>query len=328
MKLEGCQVTHRSRSSCTKRKRSQGDWWWRKTHRWAQSMHVLKSRSSFWHSASQVCWNSFCILSRLASHIASAASCCAWSCAWKSAYIWAYNIWLHGKNTKQTYVKIKEWRINRNMLQCRHLDLCSVWPWAYGRAWAGAPSLNLQESWSIGCVDCSIANPESAMLLASSHPHDDFSINELRAWVKLPCHWVVLTKAVVDGRVVVHFGRVLRVLQLQHTANTCSTWQTLTAGSNGVSVSMFAMCLGLGSQQTGQFVMCLVFTMCVLGCVTRLISLLPWVLFLPCASLAAHGNLAVSRIDVANESLFALPLICLEMHSSWSGECTLNMITF
>jgi hypothetical protein len=55
------------------------------------------------------------------------------------------------------------------------------------------------------------------MLLASSHSHDDFSIKVLGArivlWpMDLPCHRCVLTKAVVDGRIAVHRGRVLWVV--------------------------------------------------------------------------------------------------------------------
>ena len=43
MKLQGYQVTHRSRSSCTIRKRSWSEWRRRKTHSRAQSLHVPKS---------------------------------------------------------------------------------------------------------------------------------------------------------------------------------------------------------------------------------------------------------------------------------------------
>ena len=55
------------------------------------------------------------------------------------------------------------------------------------------------------------------MLLASSRPHDDFFINGLRARIKLwpmdlRFHRVVLTKAAVDGRVVVRLRPVLRVI--------------------------------------------------------------------------------------------------------------------
>ena len=55
------------------------------------------------------------------------------------------------------------------------------------------------------------------MLLASSHPHDDFSIKILGARIVLwpmdrPCHRCVLTEAAVDGRIAVHRGRVLRVV--------------------------------------------------------------------------------------------------------------------
>ena len=55
------------------------------------------------------------------------------------------------------------------------------------------------------------------MLLASSHPHDDFSINGRRAWIELRpmdlhCHRVVFTEAAVDGRIAVRLGQVLRVV--------------------------------------------------------------------------------------------------------------------
>ena len=55
------------------------------------------------------------------------------------------------------------------------------------------------------------------MLLASSHPHDDFSINGLRDRIELqpmhlPCHRVVLTEAAVDGRIVVRLEQVLWVI--------------------------------------------------------------------------------------------------------------------
>ena len=54
------------------------------------------------------------------------------------------------------------------------------------------------------------------MLLASSRPHDDFSINGLIDRIKLRnmnflCHGGVPTEAAVDGCVAVHFGRILRV---------------------------------------------------------------------------------------------------------------------
>ena len=59
-------------------------------------------------------------------------------------------------------------------------------------------------------VDYAVANPEPAMLLASSYPHDDFSINGLRARIEhrpmnLCWHRVVLTEAVVDGRIAERF---------------------------------------------------------------------------------------------------------------------------
>ena len=54
------------------------------------------------------------------------------------------------------------------------------------------------------------------MLLASSHPHHDFSIKILGArielWpINLPCHCYVLTDAAVDAGIAVRLGRVLRV---------------------------------------------------------------------------------------------------------------------
>ena len=55
------------------------------------------------------------------------------------------------------------------------------------------------------------------MLLASSHPHDDFCINGRRAWIELRpmdlcCHQVVLTEAAMDGRIAVRFWRGIRVV--------------------------------------------------------------------------------------------------------------------
>ena len=54
------------------------------------------------------------------------------------------------------------------------------------------------------------------MLLASSRPHDDFSINGLIDRIKLRpmnflCQRGVPTEAAVDACVAVHFGRILRV---------------------------------------------------------------------------------------------------------------------
>ena len=54
------------------------------------------------------------------------------------------------------------------------------------------------------------------MLLASSHPHHDFSIKIMGARIKLwpmnlPCHRCVLTDATVDAGIAVRLGRVLRV---------------------------------------------------------------------------------------------------------------------
>ena len=54
------------------------------------------------------------------------------------------------------------------------------------------------------------------MLLASSRPHDDFSINGLIDHIKLRpmnflCHRGVLAEAAVDACVAVRFGRILWV---------------------------------------------------------------------------------------------------------------------
>ena len=54
------------------------------------------------------------------------------------------------------------------------------------------------------------------MLLASSHPHHDFSIKILGARIELwpmnlPCHRCVLTDAAVDAGIAVRLGQVLRV---------------------------------------------------------------------------------------------------------------------
>jgi len=54
------------------------------------------------------------------------------------------------------------------------------------------------------------------MLLASSRPHDDFSINGLIDRIKLRpmnflCHRGVPTEAAMDVCVVVRFGQILRV---------------------------------------------------------------------------------------------------------------------
>ena len=101
-------------------------------------------------------------------------------------------------------------------MESLHLELCSGWPWAYRRARARAPCSDLGESGSRGRVDCTVANPVPAMLLASSHPHHDLSIKILGARIELwpmnlPCHRCVLTDAAVDARIVVRLGWVLRV---------------------------------------------------------------------------------------------------------------------
>ena len=76
---------------------------------------------------------------------------------------------------------------------------------------------NLGERGSTGRVDCAIASPEPAMLLASSHPHDHFSIKVMGARIILwamdhPCHRCVSIEAAVDGLVAVRRGRVLHVV--------------------------------------------------------------------------------------------------------------------
>jgi hypothetical protein len=55
------------------------------------------------------------------------------------------------------------------------------------------------------------------MLLASSHPHDDFSIKGLRGRIKLwpmdlPFHRGVVIEVIVDGRIDVHFRWILWVV--------------------------------------------------------------------------------------------------------------------
>ena len=75
----------------------------------------------------------------------------------------------------------------------------------------------MRESGSIGRVNCAIANPEPAMLLASSRPHDHFSIKVMGArivlWASdLRCHRCVSFETAVDGLVAVHQGRVLWVV--------------------------------------------------------------------------------------------------------------------
>jgi hypothetical protein len=70
---------------------------------------------------------------------------------------------------------------------------------------------------SSGRVECAVAKLVTSMLLASSHPHDDFSIKVLGAQIilwsmDLPCHRCVLTEAAVDSRIVVRRGWVLWVV--------------------------------------------------------------------------------------------------------------------
>ena len=93
--------------------------------------------------------------------------------------------------------------LNRNNLECVHLEPCRVRPWAYRRTKTRAPCSNLGESGSTGPVDCAVANPEPAMLLASSHPHNHFSIKVMGARIVLwamdhPCHRCVSIETVVD----------------------------------------------------------------------------------------------------------------------------------
>jgi hypothetical protein len=78
--------------------------------------------------------------------------------------------------------------------------------------------LLLQTQDRVGAEDeCTVGNPISAIPLASSDPHEDFSINVLGPQIKfwpmdLPCHRGVLTKASVDGGVVVRLGPIVRVV--------------------------------------------------------------------------------------------------------------------
>ena len=77
--------------------------------------------------------------------------------------------------------------------------------------------LDLGESGSTGRVDCAVANPEPAMLLASSRPHDHFSIKVMGARIVLwamdhPCHRCASIEAIVDGFIAVCQGRILRVV--------------------------------------------------------------------------------------------------------------------
>ena len=97
------------------------------------------------------------------------------------------------------------------------MEPCRVRPWAYRQAGIRAPCSNLGESGSTGRVDCAVANPEPAMLLASSRPHDHFSIKVMGAWIVLwamdhPCHRCLSIEAAVDGLVVVRRGWVLWVV--------------------------------------------------------------------------------------------------------------------
>ena len=80
-----------------------------------------------------------------------------------------------------------------------------------------APCSNLGESGSTVCVDYVVANLEPTMLLASSRPHDHFSIKVMGArivlWaMDLPCHRCVSIETAVDGLVTVRRGRVLWVV--------------------------------------------------------------------------------------------------------------------
>ena len=87
----------------------------------------------------------------------------------------------------------------------------------YRRAGTRAPCSKQGESGGTGRVDCAVANPEPAMLLASSGRHDHFSIKVMGAriilWATdLPCHRCVSFETAVDGLVAVRRGRVLRVV--------------------------------------------------------------------------------------------------------------------
>ena len=104
-----------------------------------------------------------------------------------------------------------------NNLDCVHLEPCRVRPWAYHRAGTRVACSKLGESGSIGRVDCAIANPKPAMLLASSRPHNHFSIKVMGTRIVLwamdrPCHRCVSIEATVDGLIAVRRGWVIRVV--------------------------------------------------------------------------------------------------------------------
>ena len=98
-----------------------------------------------------------------------------------------------------------------------HLELRRGQSWAYGWAIGRAPRSNLGEGGSAGRVYKAIANVVVPVFLASSHPHNDFSIKGLgpriAVWpMDLASHLCVRLDTTVDGRVAVRRGRVVRVV--------------------------------------------------------------------------------------------------------------------
>ena len=90
-------------------------------------------------------------------------------------------------------------------------------PWAYGRAIGRAPRSNLGEGGSAGRVYKAVTNIVAPMFLASSHPHNDFSINGLGprilVWpMDLSSYLCVRLDTTVDGRIAVRRGRIVRVV--------------------------------------------------------------------------------------------------------------------
>ena len=90
-------------------------------------------------------------------------------------------------------------------------------PWAYGRAIGRAPRLNLGEGGSAGRVYKAVANVVAPMFLASSHPHNDFSIKgmgpQIPVWpMGLLSHLCVRLETAMDGRIAVRLERVVQVV--------------------------------------------------------------------------------------------------------------------
>jgi hypothetical protein len=90
-------------------------------------------------------------------------------------------------------------------------------PRSYGWTRARAPYSHLRQSESGGRVDCPIGNPVPPMSLTSSDPHEHIRVDLLGAWIifwamDLLLHGGVIIKAVVDDRVAVHLGPLIRVV--------------------------------------------------------------------------------------------------------------------